>query len=175
MNASRLTFVTGGARSGKSGFAQRLAEGCPGELLYLATSGLGDAEMARRIALHQKARGERWTTLEEPLDLAGRLPGAALGKGAVLVDCVTLWLTNLFFHHGENEIAALAEVDLLIAVLPQVAAPLFLVSNEVGQGIVPENRLARAFRDLAGTVNQRLAAAADEAWLVVSGIPVKLK
>ncbi|BCR03731.1 adenosylcobinamide kinase/adenosylcobinamide phosphate guanyltransferase [Desulfuromonas versatilis] len=170
-----LTFITGGTRSGKSEYAQRLAEQCPGPLLYVATAGIHDGEMAERVRLHRLARGERWQTLEEPLDLAGKLPSAAAGAGAVLIDCVTLWLTNLLLHHGEDEAQVLGEVERFIGALPLVEAPLFLVSNEIGFGIVPENRLARRFRDLAGTANQRLAAAAAEAWLVVSGIPLKLK
>ncbi len=170
-----LIFVTGGTRSGKSGYAQSRAEQCDGSLLYVATAGIDDVEMAARVRLHQQVRGERWRTLEEPLQLAQRLPEAAAGMGGLLLDCVTLWLSNLLFHHGEETEPVLAEVDRLLAVVPQIEAPLFLVSNEVGFGIVPENRLARRFRDLAGTVNQRLAAVADEAWLVVSGIPMKLK
>lgn len=172
---ARLTFITGGARSGKSGYAQRLAEACPGPLLYVATAGIHDAEMAQRVRLHQAERGERWRTLEEPLWPARRLPEAAIGQGALLLDCVTLWLTNLLFHHGEEPAPVLAEVDRFLALLPHLEAPLFLVSNEVGGGIVPEHPLGRLFRDLAGTVNQRLAAACDEAWLVVAGLPLRLK
>ena len=172
---AHLTYITGGARSGKSGFAQSLAERCPGELLYVATAGIHDAEMAQRVEMHRRVRGERWRALEEPLELSARLPAAAEGVGGVLLDCVTLWLTNLLFHHEESRERVLAEVERFIARLPEIEAPLFIVSNELGQGIVPENRLARLFRDLAGEVNQRLAAVADEAWLVVSGLPVKLK
>jgi adenosylcobinamide kinase / adenosylcobinamide-phosphate guanylyltransferase len=170
-----VTYITGGARSGKSGFAQSLAERCAGPLLYVATAGIGDIEMAERVRRHRLVRGERWETLEEPLALADRLPPAARGKGGVLLDCVTLWLSNLLFHHKECEAGAWPEIERFIAMLPSLSAPLFIVSNEVGSGIVPENRLARQFRDLAGEVNQRLAAAADEAWLVVSGLPLRLK
>jgi len=113
-------------------------------------------------------------SLEEPLDLAARLPQAAAGTGAVLLDCVTIWLSNLLFQQREEE-KVIARVEAFLAVLPQIDAPLFMVSNELGSGIVPQNRLARQFRDLAGSVNQRLAAAADEAWLVASGIPMRLK
>lgn len=171
----RLIYLTGGARSGKSAYGQKLAELCPGPLLYVATAGIDDEEMRERVALHRQARGARWSTLEEPLDLTGRLPEHSAGTGALLLDCVTLWITNLLFHHDEELDPVLAEVERFLAVLPAIAAPLFCVSNEVGMGIVPENRLARHFRDLAGTVNQRLAAAADEAWLVTSGLPLRLK
>lgn len=170
-----LVFVTGGARSGKSRFAQSLVEKGEGALLYVATAAIGDAEMAERVRLHREVRGERWRTLEEPLDLPGRLPEAGACVGGILVDCVTLWLTNLLFHHGEEAAPVLAEVDRLVAVLHRITPPLVLVSNEVGCGIVPENRLARLFRDLAGEANQRLAAAADEAYLVAAGLPLRLK
>lgn len=172
---ARVTYITGGARSGKSAFAQSLAERCEGPLLYVATAGIGDAEMAERVRRHRADRGTCWETLEEPLALADRLPQAAVGKGGVVFDCVTLWLCNLLFHHDECEAGVWPEVERFIALLPSLSAPLFIVSNEVGAGIVPENRLARQFRDLAGEVNQRLAATADEAWLVVSGLPLRLK
>ncbi len=170
-----LIFITGGARSGKSAFAQRRAEDHPGSLLYVATAAAGDEEMAARIARHQKARGDRWATLEEPLALAERLPGAAAGKGAVLVDCLTLWLTNLFFSHREDPAPVLAAVRSLTDILPGLSAPVYLVNNELGCGIVPENAMARNFRDLAGEASQLLAASAAEAWLVVAGLPVRLK
>jgi adenosylcobinamide kinase/adenosylcobinamide-phosphate guanylyltransferase len=172
---AQVIYISGGARSGKSGYAQRLAEACPGPLLYVATAGVFDGEMAERVARHQRQRGDRWSTLEEPLDLSGRLPGAQAGQGAILLDCVTLWITNLLFHHGEETAPVFAAVEEFIRILPSLEAPLFLVSNELGQGIVPENSLARLFRDLAGEVNQRLASVADEAYLVVSGLPLRLK
>lgn len=170
-----LILITGGTRSGKSTFAQRCAEGHPGSLLYVATATIADAEMAERVARHQQVRGERWNLLEEPCDLCGRLPEAAAGQGAILLDCVTLWITNLLFAHNEEPAAVLAEVRRFIVLLGQIEAPFYLVTNEVGAGIVPENRLARLFRDLAGEVNQELAAAASSAWLVVSGLPLRLK
>ena len=172
---SRSVFITGGARSGKSAFAQKLAEACTGRLLYLAAARVEDGEMAERVRRHQAVRGERWRTVEEPLEIVPALAATPADQGAVLFDCVTLWLSNLLFHHREDEGKILAEVDALAALLPALPVPLFLVSNEVGSGIVPENRLARLFRDLAGTANQRLAAAADEAWLVAAGLPLRLK
>jgi adenosylcobinamide kinase / adenosylcobinamide-phosphate guanylyltransferase len=170
-----VVYITGGARSGKSAFAQRLAERHAGSLLYVATAAIGDGEMAERVRRHQAVRGERWTTLEEPLDLAGRLPEAAAGCDALLLDCVTLWLSNLLHHHNEDAAAVLAEVDRFIATFATLPAPLYLVSNEVGDGIVPANPLARLFRDVAGEAGQKLAAAADEAYLVVAGLPLRLK
>lgn len=172
---SRLIYITGGARSGKSGYAQKLAEQQSGKLLYIAPAQVLDDEMAERVDLHRQARGDRWSLLEEPLQLAEQIPSAAEGKSALLLDCVTIWLSNLFFHFGEESEPILAEVKTLIAVAEDLSVPLYLVSNELGSGIVPKNKMARDFRDLAGTVNQRLADAADEAWLVVSGLPVKLK
>ncbi len=171
----RTIFITGGARSGKSAFALSQAEKISGSLLYVATGEARDDEMAERIKGHRRERGVRWETLEEPMALAERLPAASAGYGAVLLDCVTLWLSNLLLHHEERTVAALAEAERFLSVLPQLENPIYIVSNEVGSGIVPENRLARAFRDLAGTVNRRLATQADEAWMVVSGIPLRLK
>lgn len=173
INAVPVTLVLGGAASGKSRFAQALAESHPGSLLYVATAQPGDEEMAARIARHQQCRGERWRTLEAPLDLTVVVP-AAVGHGAVLVDCVTLWLTNLLLAN-ETPAAVWPAVDAFIDVLAGLPAPIILVSNEVGQGIVPEHALARTFRDLAGQVNQRLAARADRVWLVTAGLPLQLK
>lgn len=171
----RIVFVTGGARSGKSAFAQQQAEAQTGRLLYVATAAVGDDEMAQRVARHRAARGARWDLLEESLALCDRLPAAAQGTGGIVLDCVTLWLTNLLLTHDEEPAAVLAEVDRFCALLPNLPAPLWLVSNEVGHGIVPENRLARLFRDLNGEANQRLAAVSDEAWLIVAGLPLRLK
>lgn len=171
----RLIFVTGGTRSGKSAYAQQQAEQQRGQLLYIATAAVGDDEMAQRITRHRAARGPRWDVLEEPLALCERLPDAARDKGGLVLDCVTLWLNNLYFARHEDEDVVLAEVESFLSLVPTLPAPLWLVSNELGSGIVPDNRLARVFRDLAGEVNQRLAAASDEAWLVVAGLPLRLK
>lgn len=171
----RLVLITGGARSGKSCFAQSQAEGCPGELLYVATAGIHDAEMDERVRLHREARGPRWSTLEEPYLWPERLPAAAEDQGAVLVDCITLWLSNLLFRYQENVEQVRKEVTRGLPLLTNIDIPIFLVTNEVGSGIVPENKLARTFRDLAGEVNQQLAYLADEAWLVASGLPLRLK
>jgi len=171
----RIVFVTGGARSGKSGYAQSRAEACPGELLYVATAEARDAEMAARVALHQAQRGERWRSLEEPLDLAAAVPSAAEGCAALLLDCLTLWLSNLIEAYGDDEAAILDAAGRLLGSLQSLAADVFIVSNELGGGVVPEHALARRFRDLHGLLNQIFAGAADEAWLVVAGLPLQLK
>ena len=171
---AKLTFITGGARSGKSRLAESLAAAYGEPLGYLATGHAGDGEMAERISRHQARRGAGWQTMEEPLDLAGVLTGHDGYFRAVLVDCVTLWLTNLLLAH-DDPARVLSEVKTLAELLPRLQNPVILVSNEVGMGIVPENRLARTFRDLAGEANELLAAAADEVYVTFSGLPLKLK
>ncbi|MDF1552557.1 MAG: bifunctional adenosylcobinamide kinase/adenosylcobinamide-phosphate guanylyltransferase [Deferrisomatales bacterium] len=170
----RLVFVTGGTRSGKSGFAQGLVEGWPGQLLYIATAEVRDAEMRCRVDLHQQDRGPRWHTREEPLDLPAAL-AAAQGYGGVLLDCLTLWTSNLMESHGDDEAAIDQAVGALLDALAAYPGRLCVVTNEVGSGIVPEHPLARRFRDRAGRINQQVAASATEAYLVVSGLPVCLK
>ncbi len=171
---SRIIFITGGSRSGKSRFAEGLTAGFGGPLGYIATAAAGDAEMAERIARHQERRGPNWQTMEEPLDVCGVIVGHDGYFNAILVDCVTLWLTNLLLHHDSPE-PALSEVKRLIALFPMLESPLVLVSSEVGMGIVPDNRLARTFRDLAGEANQLIAEASDEVYVTISGLPLKLK
>jgi len=167
-------FITGGARSGKSRLAEELARKHGAPMVYIATGMAGDGEMAERIARHRARRGPDWQTLEEPLDLAGAI-GTVQGEcSAVLVDCITLWLTNLLLKYDDGAIV-MNEVERLALLLPALKTPLILVSNEVGMGIVPENRLARTFRDLAGEANELLAAAADEVYVTFSGLPLKLK
>jgi adenosylcobinamide kinase/adenosylcobinamide-phosphate guanylyltransferase len=178
---SRIIFISGGARSGKSRLAEQLAQQYGAPLGYVATGRAGDGEMAARIARHQVRRGPDWQTLEEPLDLCGVIGGHDGYFAAMLVDCVTLWLTNLLFHYENDprgiapEALALADVRAFSARFAGFRTPLILVSNEVGMGIVPDNRLARVFRDLAGEANELLAAAADEAYVTISGLPLKLK
>jgi adenosylcobinamide kinase / adenosylcobinamide-phosphate guanylyltransferase len=138
--------------------------------LFIATGEPSDQEMAERIARHQADRGGGWTTLESPLDLAGAITGLQPSDVAV-VDCLTLWLSNVMLAERSVDLAASALVEAVRA----CPAQLFLVSNEVGQGIVPENPLARRFRDEAGRLHQRLAEAADEVVLIVAGLPVRLK
>jgi adenosylcobinamide kinase/adenosylcobinamide-phosphate guanylyltransferase len=166
-----ITLVLGGARSGKSRYAETLVEGQPGACVYLATAEAGDREMAERIRRHRARRGGRWRTLEEPLDLAGALRGAAGPEGAVLVDCLTLWLSNLLGADRDIE----AGIDGLVATLPELAGPVVFVSNEVGLGIVPESALARAFIDHAGRLHQAVGAAAQSVLFMAAGLPLALK
>ncbi len=166
---SCLTLVLGGARSGKSRHAETLVTAHPPPWLYVATAQALDDEMRTRIATHRAGRDARWRTVEEPLDLAAALSEA--DRQPALVDCLTLWLSNLVL--GEHDVAAAA--DALDAVLDARTAPTVLVSNEVGLGIVPDNALTRRFRDEAGRLNQRVAARADAVVLTVAGIPVRIK
>ena len=166
-----LTFILGGARSGKTSHAlARAHQLSQGRLTMIATAQALDAEMAQRIARHQAERDEAWTTIEAPLDLAGAVRGLAAGDVAV-IDCLTLWLTNQML--AEAQIAP-AVADLVDA-LAQSPATLIVISNEVGQGIVPDNALARRFRDEAGWMHQKVAAAADRVEAVMAGLPLPLK
>jgi adenosylcobinamide kinase/adenosylcobinamide-phosphate guanylyltransferase len=165
-------LVLGGARSGKTSFAERMAMRAGEQPVYLATAQALDAEMRERVKLHQQQRHKRFATLEEPLALARALKAAAREHDVILVDCLTLWITNLI---GTNANVAEA-VDELVAALPQIApARVILVSNEVGLGIVPDNAMARLFRDLAGAAHQRLAEICEEVHFVVAGLPMTLK
>jgi adenosylcobinamide kinase/adenosylcobinamide-phosphate guanylyltransferase len=170
--AFRLAFICGGAKSGKSRLAQNLAESLPAPRLYVATGEARDEEMAARIARHQQDRGPEWQTREEPLALAGVLREADGRFGVILVDCLTMWLTNLLMR---PEVELEAEKQRLRDVLPAMQTPVIMVTNEVGWGIVPTNALARRFRDVAGLLHQEIAGLADAAVLVVCGLPVYLK
>jgi adenosylcobinamide kinase/adenosylcobinamide-phosphate guanylyltransferase len=175
---SQTIFITGGARSGKSSFAEQMAASYGATLCYLATAQPLDDEMGQRIQKHQQRRGDAWHTIEEPLHLALALEKHDGLFNVILVDCLTLWLSNLLLQEelGEETVArVLDEVQRLATTLSGMKTPVIIVTNEVGMGIVPENRLARMFRDIAGQANQIIAAAADEAWLVASGIPLRLK
>ena len=167
----RATLVLGGARSGKSRFAEALVAAHAGPHVYLATAEAGDAEMAERIRRHRERRGAGWTTVEEPLDLPRALASAARDNAAVLVDCLTLWLSNLMAAGRDVS----HESRALIETLPRLAGPVVFVSNEVGLGIVPDNALARAFRDHAGLLHQSVAAVADRVYFVAAGLPLLLK
>lgn len=175
----KTVLITGGCSSGKSRYAEELARTNGRRIAYIATAQVFDTEMANRVTNHRARRGAEWFTVEEPLNLAVALESVYGKCDAVLVDCITIWLSNLLLEREEQLAIAEAEllklVDLLMEQLMKMSVPVFLVTNEVGMGIVPESRLGRLFRDIAGKANQRLAAAANEVWLVVSGIPVKIK
>lgn len=166
-----LTLVLGGMRSGKSRYAESLVA-ADGELaLYIATAEARDPEMAARIRHHQGRRDPAWTTVEAPLDLAGALRRQGPGGYPILVDCLTLWLSNLLEAGRDPEV----ETGTLLAALREVAAPVVMVSNEVGMGIVPVGELTRRFADAAGRLNQAIAARADRVVLVAAGLPLVLK
>ena len=169
--SGRSILVLGGARSGKSAFAEDLVDRSGLNKAYLATGQVFDDEMRRRIGTHQSRRGPEWQLCEEPLDLAGALRRIAAPNSAVLVDCLTLWVTNLMI--GEREITV--EGNVLAGLIPTLPGTVIFVSNEVGQGIVPDNAMARAFRDHAGILHQKIAAVADEVYFVTAGLPQKLK
>jgi adenosylcobinamide kinase/adenosylcobinamide-phosphate guanylyltransferase len=166
-----VTLVLGGARSGKSRYAEGLLDRHPGRRTYLATAEVLDDEMAARVKTHRDRRDSDWKTVEEPLALAAALKAETEQGAAVLVDCLTLWLGNLLGEAREIE----AEIDGLIAAIGQFGGPVVFVSNEVGLGIVPDNALARQFRDHAGILHQRLAEKADRVVFVTAGLPMTLK
>ena len=167
----RVTLILGGARSGKSRHAEAMVEEAAANGLYIATAAAGDGEMAMRIRHHRERRGPFWTTVEEPLHLAHAIEAHALPGRPILVDCLTLWLSNLMMEGRAVE----AATDRLLTALEEATVPVVLVANEVGQGIVPDNARARAFRDHAGRVNQRIAAAADRVVMMVAGLPMTVK
>lgn len=164
-------LVLGGARSGKSAFAERLVAETGLSRHYIATGRAWDDEMRERIARHREDRGDGWETHEEPLALAARITDVARADRALLVDCLTLWLTNLMLE--ERDIAQ--EFTGLLSAIALAPGRLVFVSNEVGLGIVPENRMARDFRDHAGRLHQQVAALVPEVYFVAAGLPLKMK
>lgn len=164
----QLTFVLGGARSGKSRYAENLVAALLPPWIFVATAEAGDAEMAERIAAHRLRRGKNWQTVEAPHDLPAALAACA---APTMVDCLTLWMSNRMLAGADLE----AEIARLEAALDSLRAPVVLVSNEVGSGIVPDNELARRFRDMQGRLNQRMAARADRVVLMVAGLPLVVK
>jgi adenosylcobinamide kinase/adenosylcobinamide-phosphate guanylyltransferase len=168
---ARSILVLGGARSGKSSYAQSLAEAAAAERLYLATAEAGDAEMAARIARHKQTRGEGWTTREEPLAVVEALVAEARPGRIVLVDCLTLWVTNLVLSGRDVE----AEVVRLAEAIASLGGPAVFVSNEVGLSLVPETRLGRDFRDLQGRANAAVARACDAVVFLAAGLPTLMK
>jgi adenosylcobinamide kinase/adenosylcobinamide-phosphate guanylyltransferase len=168
----RHVLVLGGARSGKTGFAERLAMGAGVAPAYLATAEALDGEMRERVESHRRQRAGRFETVEEPLALANALQQAAARHDVILVDCLTLWITNLL-GAGRDVAAA---VEQLAGTLAEIeSSRVILVSNEVGLGIVPDNPLARTFRDLAGATHQRIAETCDDVYFVIAGLPLTLK
>ncbi|WP_288415347.1 bifunctional adenosylcobinamide kinase/adenosylcobinamide-phosphate guanylyltransferase [uncultured Novosphingobium sp.] len=173
---SHSLFVLGGARSGKSRYAQQRAEELAGRHFYVATAQVWDEEMRARVELHQADRDGRWSTIEAPLLLAETIGLLSAPDSVVLVDCLTLWATNLLLQEeGGQEADILSATGGLCAAIGAFEGALVLVSNEVGYGIVPENALARRFRDEAGRINQAVAAACAEVMLVAAGLPLRLK
>lgn len=196
----KLIFITGGARSGKSAFAQKLANGLSkrarlpsplaparhspeakpmadgqadgGQVTYIATAQARDKEMELRIKIHRKNRPSHWKTVEREKSIAEILPRVAKKSEVILLDCLTLLISNLLLS-GRKDV--LKEIRQLVSKMKEIKTTVLIVSNEVGMGIVPDNRLARRFRDIAGRANQIVAQAADEVYLVVSGIPIKMK
>lgn len=170
-----ITFITGGCRSGKSSHAVSIAEQASGDgRIFLATCMPYDDEMKKRVARHRNERDESWTTVEAPYALPVEIDRHGETSGVILVDCITLWITNLLLKFGDEELIFRKTEDLVTS-LAGCGCPVVLVSNEVGGGIVPENSLARQFRDIAGLVNQKIAACADRVIWTVSGIPVTIK
>jgi adenosylcobinamide kinase/adenosylcobinamide-phosphate guanylyltransferase len=166
----RLTLVLGGARSGKSQFAEGLVTALPPPWVYVATAEALDAEMADRIAAHAERRGKGWETREAPQDLAGAVLGLPSGQ-PVLVDCLTLWLSTMLLAGRDLAV----ETERLLAAFDAASGPMVVVSNEVGLGIVPENALARTFRDAQGRLNAAVAKQADRVVLMAAGLPLTLK
>ena len=167
----RRDFVLGGARSGKTGVALARAEASGLVPVMVATAEARDSEMEARVVAHRAERGPHWGLVEEPLELAGVIGREARPDRVLVVDCLTLWLSNTMFAERDVE----AEIEVLVAAFAAAAGPVVLVSNEVGLGIVPENALARRFRDLQGRLNRRVASVADRVTLVVAGLEMIVK
>lgn len=172
--AGKVILVTGGARSGKSEVAEQLAAAFPGGVIYLATAGVYDEEMKHRVQKHRERRPAHWVTVEETHRLPRVLMAAPTGS-CVLVDCLTLWITNLLLDQSPSEEYIINETVQVIETARSRDLTLILVSNQVGCGVVPGNRLGRLFRDIAGRVNRQVATLADMVYLVTAGIPVELK
>ena len=166
-----VTLVLGGARSGKSSYAEGITVAHPRGCVYVATAGIGDDEMAERVRRHQARREAHWRTVEAPLELGAAIVVETEQGAAVLVDCLTLWLSNLMAAGRDPA----QETEDLVRALGQAGGPVVFVSNEVGLGIVPDNALARAFRDHAGRLNQGIAEVANNVFFVAAGLPLRLK
>ncbi|HEX3014969.1 MAG TPA: bifunctional adenosylcobinamide kinase/adenosylcobinamide-phosphate guanylyltransferase [Desulfobacteria bacterium] len=179
----QIILVTGAARSGKSSFAEALAASSGKEITYFATAQADDAEMAERIRRHRASRPSSWPTIEEPLDVPARLADLLNCDRVVLLDCLTLWLSNLLLQQLDAQGELLPgfqqkieqQVTKLVEIAQRGPATLICVSNEVGWSVVPENKLARVYRDLTGRANQAVARAAGKVYLVVAGYPLEIK
>ncbi|MBI5188060.1 MAG: bifunctional adenosylcobinamide kinase/adenosylcobinamide-phosphate guanylyltransferase [Nitrospirae bacterium] len=171
-SCKKIIFVTGGARSGKSTFALKEASKISGKKAYIATAEALDEEMKQRIEDHKRQRGDDWVTYEEPLKIAELVEEIKGKYSVILIDCLTLWLSNLI--HADLNFKA--EIGHLIpSLVTSHSSLVYIISNEVGMGIVPENEMARRFRDMAGLLNQKVAEVADEVYMVVAGTPIKIK
>lgn len=168
-----ITLITGGARSGKSSHALELASSYR-KKVFIATACILDTEMENRVAKHRKERGDAFTTIEEPLNLAAALKNLPEGTDLALIDCVTVWIGNLMHKHG-SEKETFTEIKEFLEALVDAPCDVIIVSNEVGMGIVPDNAMARNFRDIAGRLNQDIAKAASKVILTVAGMPVRIK
>lgn len=175
MPEKTLTLVTGGIKSGKSSWAQQQGEKISGARAFVATALALDDEMKDRILKHRQARGEAWVTFEEPKDLVPLLEDISGRFDIILVDCLTIWLSNLLTMYGMDEEAAALQIGGLGACFNRLPSCVFVVSNETGMGIIPADPLSRLYQRLIGRLNSEVAAAADEVYLMVSGIPVKIK
>lgn len=183
--SGKITLITGGARSGKSSFAQELALKSGQPVLFVATAEAGDEEMRRRIEEHKRARPKSWKTLEARTQLGSRIAQGIGETKTVVIDCITLLVNNIFSQyggHGDREVDAdvigkgvMTEIDELVRCVAKIQAGFIIVTNEVGLGIVPADRTSRLYRDLLGKANQALARHADEVYLMVSGLPLRLK
>jgi adenosylcobinamide kinase/adenosylcobinamide-phosphate guanylyltransferase len=170
---SKLIFITGPVRSGKSNFAVNLAKKSKKKIIFIATCKPVDTEMKERIKKHQQQRPKEWITIEEEIDLGSVLRKISKDK-LIIIDCITLWVSNLFFHNF-NEKEILKIVNGLISIIKRKGLSVIIVSNEVGWGIVPNNKIARNFRDIMGIIHQKISESSNEIYLLVSGIPIKLK
>lgn len=170
----KITFITGGVRSGKSQFALELARGMPGPKAYLATAQALDEEMAERIQKHKDTRPEGWQTLEEPLEIAKVVESRGSEFNVILLDCLTLWISNALMA-GWDGARILAEGERFLQLARAARSSLILVSNEVGWGIVPEYPSARLFRDLSGSIHQKIAREADEVFFMICGLAQRIK
>lgn len=184
MHGAKLIIVLGGARSGKSSFAEKIASTLSEKVMYIATAIAADDEMIRRVALHKKNRPNHWNTVEEPLEIMKVIEKWDGKVDVILIDCLTLWISNVMhaccnenesLSWSEKEIIILDEVKKIADLILKAKSTYIIVSNELGLGIVPDNQLARVFRDVAGYANQILAQHAEEVYLTVAGIPVEIK